>query len=142
MRINVAFWLPCTADSVSVARQTLDKIFTVFGVRADCREEIALAVSEACSNAVRHGASEHLYEVAAESDDSECIITVNDHGPGLTEPTSAPMPAADAVGGRGMAIMRFTTDSVTLRPRRGGGLSVQLSKRLRWKDDAFGSLPP
>lgn len=142
MRMKVAFWLPRTADSVSVARQTLDRIFTVFGVRSDCRDEIALAVSEACSNVVRHGAGESLYEVSAESDDSECVITVNDDGPGLTEAASASMPPADAVGGRGMAIMRFTTDSVTFRHRRSGGLSVRLSKRLQWKEDAFGSSPP
>jgi serine/threonine-protein kinase RsbW len=141
MRMNVAFWLPRTAASVAVARQTLEKIFTALGVRFDCRDEIALAVSEACSNAVRHGSGQPGYEIEAESEDSHCVITVNNDGSGLGESTPYAMPAADAVTGRGLAIMRITTDSVAFR-RRSGGLSVRLSKRLRWKDDAIGNLSP
>jgi serine/threonine-protein kinase RsbW len=40
-------WLPRTAESVAVARQSLDRIFAAYGVRPDCRHELELAVSEA-----------------------------------------------------------------------------------------------
>lgn len=143
MRIKIAMWLPRTADSVTVARQALDRIFTAFGVRPDCRDEIALAVSEACSNAVRHATGPiTTYEVNAESQASECVITVNDDGPGLAEAKPTDMPSTDAVGGRGIAIMRIATDKFQLRARRGGGLSVRMFKRLRWSDGAIGRLPP
>jgi serine/threonine-protein kinase RsbW len=127
---------------VTVARQTVDRIFTGYGVRADCRDEIALAVSEACSNAVRHSMGEAPYELEAESQDSECVITVNDAGPGVPADPSTVMPAADAVSGRGMALIRTVTDGVQVRGRRGGGWSVRMFKQLRWSDDALGSLPP
>jgi serine/threonine-protein kinase RsbW len=142
VRIKVAMWLPRTVDSVAVARQALDRIFTAFGVRPDCRQEISLAVSEACSNVVRHASGPSTYEVAAESQDSECVIVVNDGGPGLgqTEPTG--MPDVDAVAGRGFALMRLTTDQVEVRARHGGGLSVRMFKRLRWSDGALGGMPP
>lgn len=143
MRIKIAVRLPRTAESVSVARQTLDRVFSSFGVRRDCREEIALAVSEACTNAVQHGVGEATYELEAESQDSECVITINDAGPGMTAPDHpAGMPAPDATGGRGVALMRLLTDEVHLGGRRSGGFSVRLFKRLRWNDEAFGSLPP
>jgi serine/threonine-protein kinase RsbW len=133
---------------VAVARQALDRLLSAFGVRSDCREEIALAVTEACSNAVRHADGDEMYELAAESEDSECVITVTDSGPGLPSPPSgavpppAAMPPADASSGRGMALMRLMTDRLELRHRGDGGLSVRLSKRLHWTDGAIGSLPP
>jgi serine/threonine-protein kinase RsbW len=152
MRMMIALWLPRTLESVAVARQTLDRLLSVFGVRSDCRDEIALAVTEACSNAVRHAAGEAMYELAAESEDSECVITISDGGPGLAsaQPDTMPavdmpavdMPAADAPSGRGMTLMRLMTDRLELRRREGGGLSVRLFKRLRWADGAVGSLPP
>jgi serine/threonine-protein kinase RsbW len=142
MRIRIAFWLPRTAESVSVARQSLDRIFVAFGVQRDCREEIALAVSEACSNAVRHATGPDTFELAAESEDSQCVITVNDDGPGLEADRAGSMPDPGSVNGRGMALMRIATDRVELRRRRSGGLSVRLFKKLRWTDGALGSLPP
>ena len=142
MRIRIALWLPRTAESVTVARQALDRIFTAFGVRPDCRNELALAVSEACSNAVVHATGEPIYEVAAESVDSECVITVNDSGPGLGRSRAPDMPPADAESGRGMALMRISADRVQLHARRGGGLSVRMFKRLQWSDDALGRLAP
>jgi len=140
--MKIAFWLPRTVESVAVARQAIDRILTAFGVRADCRDEIALAVTEACSNAVRHADGVQTYELAAESDDSECVITVNDNGPGLPEDQTETMPAPNALSGRGLALMSVSTDGVELRRRHGGGLSVRLFKRLRWVDGAIGSQPP
>jgi serine/threonine-protein kinase RsbW len=143
MRMKIAFWLPRNAESVSVARHILDRIFLAFGVRADCREEIALALSEACTNAVRHGVGPPVYELAAESNDSEVVITVNDDGPGAYPAAEiGQMPDPAALSGRGLALMRVTTDGVEVRRRRTGGLSVRLSKNLRWADGALGSVPP
>jgi serine/threonine-protein kinase RsbW len=134
MRMKIAFWLPRQAESVSVARQALDRVLTTFGVRRDCRDEIALAVSEACSNAVRHADGVGVYELAAESDDQACVITVNDGGPGVPAARPAAMPGTDAQSGRGLALMRLLTDRVELRRRRGGGLSVRMVKTLQWAD--------
>jgi serine/threonine-protein kinase RsbW len=142
MRMKVAFWLSRTPDSVAIARTTLDQIFKSFGVTADCREEIALAVTEACSNAVRHASGAQVYEVAAESDDSQCVITVNDDGPGLEHKPPGEMPPPDTPHGRGFALVRMVVDRVQLRRRTSGGLSVRLFKRLRWHEGAFGHRAP
>jgi anti-sigma regulatory factor (Ser/Thr protein kinase) len=77
-----------------------------------------------------------------ESQDSECVITVNDTGPGLADGASDDMPPTEAVSGRGVALMRLVTDRLQLRARRGGGLSVRMFKRLKWSDGALGRLDP
>ena len=141
MRMKVSFSLPRIPQTVAAARTLLDGIFRSLGVRADCREEIAVAVSEACGNAVRHASGPTQYHLAVATEGSDCTIEVSDEGPGLGGPVAQTMPAADAVSGRGFALMRACTDRVELRGRPGGGLSVVLFKRLRWCDGAIGSPP-
>lgn len=148
MRMRITLWLPRDASSVAMARQALDRIFTLYGVRPDCRGQLALAVSEACSNAVRHATGERAYQLCAEAEDSTVIIEVQDNGPGLpaeldpagapAEPHPAGMPATDKLNGRGLALMRISTDAVELRRRRTGGLSVRMFKRLTWERGALG----
>jgi serine/threonine-protein kinase RsbW len=138
MKMRVMFSLPRQPESISVARQLVDRIFVAFGVHADCRREIALAVSEACANAVSHAASVSAYEISAKTEDSECVITVDDDGPGVSPLPPADMPAADAIDGRGFAIIRLMTDRMDVRRRPRGGLSVRMFKRLRWIDSAIG----
>jgi len=141
--MRIVFRLPRNASSVAVARQALDRVFTLFGVRPDCRDELALAVSEACSNAVRHATGEHDYELLAEAEDSRVVIEVRDGGPGLPEDLdTAGMPASDRLSGRGLALMRSSTDAIELLRRRTGGLSVQMSKRLTWEQGALGQAAP
>src|SRR5690242_4009286 len=138
IRMKVTFWLPRRPDSVSVARQLVDRILTAFGVRADCRCEIVLAVSEACTNAVTHAAGAAGYELAAESEGSDCVICVTDDGPGTNHQVPAEMPSVEVECGRGMSIMRLMTDRLEVRRRCSGGLSVRMLKRLRWVDGAMG----
>jgi serine/threonine-protein kinase RsbW len=134
--------LPRHATSVLVARQTLDRIFATFGVRADCRQEIAIAVSEACSNAVQHAVGESTYELAVETDNGDCVITVNDNSVGTAMPASPAMPHPTATAGRGLAFMNMMMDRVELNPGPTGGLSTRLFKRLQWDEGALGSMPP
>ena len=142
MRMRLCLTLPRHADSVVVARHSLGRVLAELGVRADCRQEIELALSEACSNAVQHAAdSEPVYKVTAEVDNGECVITVDDTGSGDL-PTETAMPAVTAASGRGLAIMRATMDGIHLRARPLGGLSVRLLKKLRWNPGALGALPP
>jgi len=141
--MKVAFLVARTDASVSVVRQALDGIFQVFGVTQDCREKIALAVSEACANAVQHADDSTRYRVSAEADDSQCVIEVLDDGapaPIPRPPQSMPPPVAES--GRGLAIIRLVADSVELRHRGRRGLVVRMSKQLTWDRQAFGAVEP
>jgi serine/threonine-protein kinase RsbW len=117
-------------------------MFAAFGVRTDCRQEIAMAVSEACSNAVRHAVGEPTYDLLVETEDGECVITVDDRSQASVVPAPRAMPRPTATAGRGLAIMSMTMDSVELDRTPTGGLLTRLVKRLRWNEGALGSLPP
>jgi serine/threonine-protein kinase RsbW len=126
MRMRMILSLPRTAASVAVARHTLDRIFGTFGVRTDCRQEIAIAVSEACSNAVQHAVGEPTYDLFVETEGDECVIMVDDRSSATDVPVPPDMPEATAVAGRGLAIMSMTMDRVELNPAPTGGLLTLL----------------
>jgi serine/threonine-protein kinase RsbW len=140
MRVRLTLTLPRQAGSVAVARRVVGQILAALGVRTDCRQEIELAVSEACSNAVRHAHSGPAYEITAHLDNSDCVITINDNSSSAA-PTETAMPPASALAGRGLAIMRATMDGIELRPRPLGGLSVRMLKTLTWNAGALGGPP-
>jgi serine/threonine-protein kinase RsbW len=149
MRMRIAIRLPRTDESVSVARRIIDRILGAFGVVAECRAEIALVVTEACSNAVRHADRREVYELRAESDDNSCVIQVDDFGPegAVAVPaaerggSALAMPGPEATSGRGLALIRLLTDRLEFRSRSGGGLSVRMVMPLRWSDGAIGIVP-
>jgi serine/threonine-protein kinase RsbW len=124
---------------VALARQVLDRVLSSLGVRSDCRQEIVLAVSEACSNVVSHADGPSVYHLAAESTESECTIVVDDDGPGLVAPQSTEMPDVGTIGGRGFPLMRRLSDRVDVHRRQSGGVSIRLCKNLRWCPDAPGA---
>jgi anti-sigma regulatory factor (Ser/Thr protein kinase) len=54
----------------------------------ECREEIALAVTEACTNVVAHARSSDRYDVTVRTTDGLCVIEAADTGPGSCRPQS------------------------------------------------------
>ncbi|GAB3107292.1 hypothetical protein GCM10027160_03790 [Streptomyces calidiresistens] len=90
------------AASVPLARRLLCGAMDTAGVDAEVSHDLSLALTEACSNAVRHaeGASD-VFRVTASIDGDVCHIEVSDSGPGFPptpepsgEPDTAPAPGS------------------------------------------------
>jgi len=101
------------------------------------RREVAdlkLAVTEACSNAIRHAYAEGLpgeieLELVLERDRLELVV--EDHGTGIALPLPDP-PAPSEWGGMGFPIIRAVVDELEIRPSEGGtGTVVHMTKRAR-----------
>lgn len=92
----------------------------------DRREEVMLAVNEACANAVTHaypdGPGE--FEVRAEQVEGQVVVEVHDEGVGMS-------PRLDSPGlGVGLPMMAMLADSVQIDRPPGGGTHV----RMRFSD--------
>ncbi|MEU8007491.1 ATP-binding protein [Catellatospora sp. NPDC049111] len=83
-------------------------------------EMLMLAVSELMSNTIEHTGGGGVVRVWAEA--GAVVCEVRDQRPGGWRPASAVMPAADAIRGRGMAIVSRVCDAVSVD----GDGSVQL----------------
>lgn len=130
------------AASVPLARRLLLGAMQAQGVDADVSHELSVALSEACSNAVRHGGGPcEVYRVTAFIDDEVCRIEVADGGPGFPGGLPALGGAAVdgdgegrdlAVGGRGLHLIEALSDQVRFgREPDGGGTVVTFDRVLR-----------
>jgi serine/threonine-protein kinase RsbW len=122
--------LPGRASSLAEARRFIDEHARRAGFSDLARAEIVLAVTEAVSNAIRHGSpagEADTVELSAEMEGPRLIVTVRDHGDPFTPPTPAlPDPALFSEHGRGLYLMQQLMDEV--RFSRNGGTVVRMTK--------------
>ena len=109
-------FLPSRASSLVDARRFVDDVAARAGFPPQQRDEINLAVTEAVSNAIRHGSpagEADQVEVAARMEGLRLVVTVRDHGAPFTPPQPAlPDPATFADHGRGLFLMDQLMDEV------------------------------
>jgi serine/threonine-protein kinase RsbW len=129
--------LPRQAASVTTARHTLVNALANIGVDKQCRDDVALALSEACSNAVEHAQMGQGYDVVVTVGRNRCIVEVRDTGIGMDvrRPDGPPITAA-ANRGRGLPLIRAVTDGLEMRRVAPHGLAVYMIKILSWARDA------
>ncbi len=118
--------LPARRSELGAARQYAADCAEAFGLDEAACYEFVVAVNEAVTNAIRHGASDErgLIHLSIISDPDRLTFAVSDHGTFV-------MPVLDgSVGsehGRGLALMASLVDEVQLEIEP-GGTTVRLSK--------------
>ena len=117
------------------ARGWFARVARAHGCSEDEVRDLAVALSEACSNAQRHGyegRDDGPIELELRIRSDEIELSVRDYGKGL-EPGSyrAPDLARPRVGGYGIYLMSQLTDRVEHRPAETGTLVVMMKSRSR-----------
>jgi anti-sigma regulatory factor (Ser/Thr protein kinase) len=116
-------------DRLKEARDFAEHAAADFGFDADARYEVKLALSEAVSNAIRHGSRspDDPVRIMAAEEAGALVFEVVDTGrfvPRVRRGSRLPE------SGRGFEFMRLMMDEVDLRPSRRGGTLLRLAKRL------------
>lgn len=136
----MVLYLPRDAASVPVTRQVLDSCLETLGVLSDTRNDIALALSEACANVILHAGPGDEYEVLASARDGRCVIEVVNTGSGANAPAPAKQPVPPtAEHGRGLKIMDAVVDNLRLTGSR-DGTTVHFEKTLQYLPGAAGEM--
>ena len=116
--------LPADVESIPLMRRMLGRWLSEAGATRAEMEDLALAASEACANAIEHayGPAPGTLEVRASmSAAGEAVVEIRDFGTWRA--------ARGQNRGRGLMLMRGLTDSVEVI-QRDEGTTVQLSRRL------------
>ena len=131
MKLDVAICLPQEYETVGLIRRLVSDTLLTFGVTEACVDDVALALSEACTNVVEHAADDDEYEVRVEVEDDHCTISVANTADGVdASALTGVLPDTTSVSGRGVAIMRAVMDRVDLVSEPETGTIVQLYKQL------------
>jgi serine/threonine-protein kinase RsbW len=137
MEIKFTLALPRDELSVPIVRRILKGSLTTLGVTEDCISDIEIALSEACSNVLKHADGEAEYEVACGVEGTMCRIEVADRGIGFKAQDDLLEQSMTAEDGRGIALMRALVDGVRFEQKPGDGTVVHLEKQLTWHEGAL-----
>lgn len=123
MARTIELEIPPRSDYLALVRRVVSTAASLHQVVSDRRiDDLSLAVSEACANAIdaqRSCGSSQPVLVAIELDHVILAVTVTDHAGGFSPDAVDPLPDADDPGrlrherGLGLPLMRSLADAVT-----------------------------
>jgi anti-sigma regulatory factor (Ser/Thr protein kinase) len=121
---DVKLTLPARAENVSVIRHVLGAFAESLRLPDDLVEDLRLAVTEACTNVVRHAYPPELpgpVEVVIRPSEERVNVVVADQGRGIGTSSDANGP------GLGLPLIAAIADEVELQPVPGGGSRVAMT---------------
>ena len=129
--------IPAKAEYITLGRLALTGIarLRTEPLPAEVLGDLKLALTEACTNSVRHayGDRDGLVEIVYELHPDRLVVEVTDHGEGF-EPPVEPTTALDAEdlseGGLGIAIIDALADELEIGESADGGSRLRFVKRL------------
>jgi serine/threonine-protein kinase RsbW len=129
----VALTIPAKAEYIVLCRLALSGLARVRALEPTLVADLKLALTEACSNSVRHAYQElppGEVQVRYELDADKFLVEVVDEGIGF-DPETAAAAAGDALdeGGLGISIIRSIVDELDIKSN-GSGSSVRFTKYL------------
>jgi serine phosphatase RsbU (regulator of sigma subunit)/anti-sigma regulatory factor (Ser/Thr protein kinase)/putative methionine-R-sulfoxide reductase with GAF domain len=115
--------LPAEPESAATFRRVLGRWLSQAGAASAESDEIKLACSEACANAIEHAYSpaRAVFEVEAVRDDGDVTVTVRDWGQWRAQ--------RGEFRGRGLLLMKGLMDNVDVRQTPHGS-TVRLTRKL------------
>jgi serine/threonine-protein kinase RsbW len=130
---SVRLRIPAKPEYITLVRLALSGLSRLRPLDEETLGDLKLAVTEACSNSVRHGygGGEGTVQVSYELQPDRLVVEVEDDGPGFD--ADSPRDAAGDLteGGLGIAIIRSVADEFEAGERaEGGGSRLRFVKFL------------
>jgi serine/threonine-protein kinase RsbW len=128
--------IPSQAHYVATARLTVSSVANNAGFDIEAIEDIKVAVSEACTNILKHGGvgENYQYSITCTVDEKSLKVVVEDEGKGFNLGEYKEPDTFDAEkvteGGLGIFIIRSLMDEVDVISNAGVGTSVTMTKYL------------
>jgi serine/threonine-protein kinase RsbW len=136
MEVNLTLCLPRDTQTVPLVRHLVGATLKEFGVAAECRADVELAVTEACANVLDHSHVDDEYEVQVAVDQKRCQIRVVDTGHGFDFSSLDGRADLAAERGRGVQLMKALVDNVHFQSEPEAGTIVHLVKDLVFEPGA------
>jgi serine/threonine-protein kinase RsbW len=131
--VAVRLCIPAKPEYISLGRLALTGLSRLRTLPDDVLADLKLALTEACTNSVRHAydGGEGVVEILYELHPDRLVVEVTDSGEGFEHDGAAPDDADDLVeGGLGIAIIQALADELEIGRPNGGGSRLRFVKRL------------
>ena len=130
---EVHLTIPAKPEYVTLCRLALTGISRLHPLSEETLADLKLALTEACSNSVRHAyvGGDGTVHIRYELHDDRLVIEVADDGEGFDPAVARDEEAELAEGGLGIAIIRSIADDLEIGTRADGrGSRLRFAKRL------------
>jgi serine/threonine-protein kinase RsbW len=130
---GVRLSIPAKPEYIALGRLALTGLSRVRPLPEDVLADMKLALTEACTNSVRHAYDdgEGIVEILYELHDDRLVVEVSDTGEGFDHDEEKVEEDGELTeGGLGIAIIRALADELEIEDRNGGGSRLRFVKRL------------
>ncbi len=130
---TVRLSIPAKAEYITLVRLALSGLSHLRPLSEEALGDLKLAVTEACTNSVRHGyaGGEGTVDIVYELQPDRLVVEVADDGPGFDAAGDRPNDENLAEGGLGIAIIRAVSDEFEAGERANGhGSRLRFAKLL------------
>jgi serine/threonine-protein kinase RsbW len=131
---SVRLTIPAKAEYITLGRLALTAIARVRPLSDEILSDLKLALTEACTNSVRHAydaGREGTVEIVYELEPDRLVVEVTDDGQGFEPGELDGAGNGDlSEGGLGIAIIRAVADEVEIGERESGGSRLRFVKFL------------
>ena len=124
--------IPAKPEYITLCRLALTGLGRVRSFSDELMADMKLALTEACSNSVRHAYGEELgsVEILYELHSDRLVVEVCDNGSGFDLELDGDARDGLAEGGLGLAIIRSIADELAIERRATGGARLRFVKLL------------
>jgi serine/threonine-protein kinase RsbW len=130
----VRLTIPAKAEYITLGRLALTAIARVRPVSDETLSDLKLALTEACTNSVRHAYREGrrgTVEIVYQLEPDRLVVEVTDDGEGFEFEAAGEGGNGElSEGGLGIAIIRAVADEVEIGERESGGSRLRFVKFL------------
>jgi len=117
-------------EYVGIIRLTTSGVANKIGFSIDDIEDMKVAVSEACTNAIKHS-SDNMFNITFSILENGLTIEIQDNGKGYDiENTAQPDFENPKENGLGLFIMQTLMDDVSIESKENQGTIVRMTKYL------------
>jgi serine/threonine-protein kinase RsbW len=131
---SVRLSIPAKAEYITLGRLALTAIARVRPLSDETLSDLKLALTEACTNSVRHAYREGggTVEIVYQLEPDRLVVEVADDGKGFDPQEFQESGNGElGEGGLGIAIIRAVADEVEIGERESGGSRLRFVKFLR-----------
>ena len=130
---TVRLTIPAKAEFITLTRLALTGLAREAGIDEEVLSDLKLALSEACSNSVRHAyrdGRDGTVEIAYELEPGRFAIAVSDDGNGFADDLDGEGGEELTEGGLGIAIIRAVSDEFSVSEADDGGVRLRFAKHI------------
>ena len=130
MNLRMTLSLPRRTSTVTCSRAVLGVVLSAAGTTAECRDELAVVMTEGCTNAVVHSAPDSEVDIDVVVHDRQFILEIENRGDPAGVKITRQLDDPLRIGGRGLPLMATLADTITFLPTAPGHVRLRVTKHL------------